>query len=95
MRRIIASVLCASVLSMPATALAHSDHYDHTHSEPRPSLLRSLVGLAVVGGAVYLGTRDYPHYYYGGRRTGRVVGSYYRDGKRYRVCRNGYRRFYC
>lgn len=62
--------------------------------EQRTNPLVPILGAAILGGAIIYGAnqnnRSY-HYHHENRRR----NQYYRDGKRYRICRDHKRRYYC
>ena len=62
--------------------------------EQRTNPLVPILGAAILGGAIIYGVnqnnRSY-HYHHENRRR----NQYHRDGKRYRICRDHNRRYYC
>lgn len=87
--------------SAPVAAVAHNQH-PHIHGdgtliqqqqqqiiiEQRSNPLVPILGAAILGGAIIYGAnqnnRSY-HYHH----------EYRRDGRRYRICRDHHRRYYC
>jgi len=59
--------------------------------QPRPSTLETVLGIAVIGAGLYWNSpayqNDYNHGYNGNR--------YYDDGRRYVICNDHGRRYYC
>ena len=62
--------------------------------EQRTNPILPILGAAILGGAIIYGAnqnnRSY-HYHHENRRR----NQYHRDGKRYRICRDHHRRYYC
>ena len=90
-----APLLLAAALhsAMPAQA-----HHRHRSDSAAPAI----IGGAILGGLLYLGTRDYDHHDHHGHhhhhrrhRRARIIDEYRYDGRQYRICRRGNDAFYC
>jgi hypothetical protein len=64
--------------------------------QPRPSTLETVLGIAVIGAGLYWNSpayqNDYNHGYNGNRYNG---NRYHDDGRRYVICTDHGRRYYC
>ncbi len=88
------ALLVAALLAVsPGVAYAH--HEDH---QSESSAVGTVLGLALIGTDIYLGTRDYSHHqsdHHRRHRRARVIDEYRYRGDTYKVCRRGKQVFYC
>lgn len=90
----IKALLVAALFTLsPGVAYAH--HKDH---QSESSAVGTVLGLALIGTGIYLGTRDYSHHHrdhHRRHRQARVIDEYRYHGNTYRVCRRDKQVFYC
>lgn len=95
-----AFIAAALIAVTPTASLAH--HHQH-HRYQENNTISNILGLAIIGAGVYIGVneynRDYRDYGYHHRhrrhRHPRVVEEFHDHGRRYRICRDYKRAYYC
>lgn len=95
----ISGLVMAGVTASPVMAYGHS-YYQQPPviiqqpapviiQQPRPSTLETVLGIAVIGAGLYWNSPAYQNDYHNGNRH------YYDDGRRYVICNDHGRRYYC
>jgi len=98
--------LMAAVMAFtPTAALAHHEHHHHRDNTGDAAII---LGGALVLGGILINSQDdgdhhhhrrrhhhHHHYHHYRVEPTYVVETYWRHGRRYRVCRQGHKEFYC
>lgn len=94
------SLMVATITATPAMAYGYRQPYYQQPpvviqqpapviiQQPRPSTLETVLGIAVIGAGLYWNSPAYQNDY-------RYNGHRYNDGKRYVICNDYGRRYYC